>query len=83
MITDAIWSQVFVGMKPSKTCEVWIMGLRQIVRNKMVLSSSFADRDDRCVSEGWSIIHLTRRNAYELIGLRRPIRNLKLRLKAD
>lgn len=65
-----------------EVCEVLVMGLRQLMRSKMVLGSCDR-RDDRDGSGSWDIIHLPRRNAYELIGLKRPVRNQVIRLKAD
>jgi|GEM_PF-5031049 len=73
----------YLGCKQAlEMCEVLVMGLRQLMRSKMVLGS--CDRaGDRVGSEGWDIIRLPRRNAYELIGLKRPVRNQIIRLKAD
>ena len=56
------------------------MELRQLVRGKMTIGFSNR-RNPQGEIEGCGILRLTRRNAYELVGLRRPVRAHDLRMR--
>lgn len=56
------------------------MDWKQIMRSKMACGFS-CRRDDSGRVEGHGVLKLPKRNSYELIGLRRPLRREGLRLR--